>query len=76
MNTQIVLVMEGGLIPEVIANSDVEVLTIDHDIEGGDPECIREIPQGDLPPAKRYVRFEDVTVDAPRVARLLEAAEP
>jgi hypothetical protein len=52
MNTKIVLIVDGGLIREVIANGPVEVLTLDHDIEGGALECIRQIPQGDAPPAK------------------------
>ncbi len=74
MDTKIIVIMEGGLIHEVIADGPVEVLTLDHDIEGGDQEYIREIPQGGQPPAKCYVRLEDVTVDAPRVARLWKAA--
>ncbi len=73
--TGLVLIMEGGLIHEVIADSAVEVLTLDHDIEGSSQEQIRPIPQGDgLPPAECYVRFEDVTMDAQRVARLWAAA--
>lgn len=73
-STKIVIIMEGGLIHEVIANSPVEVLTLDHDTDGGGQENIRQIPQGDLPPAKCYVRFEAVALEAPRLARLWKAA--
>ena len=74
METKIVIVIEGGLVQEVIANAAVELLTLDHDIEGGAQEYIREIPQGDSPPIRCYVRFEHVTRDAPQVARLWKAA--
>jgi hypothetical protein len=74
METKIILIIEGGLIHEVIANGPVEVLTLDHDFEGGDQEHVREIPQGDWPPAKCYVRFEEVTLDTSRVATLWQAA--
>ncbi len=74
MNTKIILIVDGGLIREVIANGPVEVMTLDHNIEGGAQEFIRQIPQRDLPSVKCYVRFEEVTVDAPRVARLWNAA--
>ena len=74
MNTQVVIIMEGGLVHEVIANGSVEVLTIDHDTQGGSQEHIRQIPQGDSPATECYVRFEDVTVDRHRVTRLWKAA--
>ena len=74
METKIVIVMEGGLVQEVIANAAVELLTLDHDIEGGAQEHIRVIPQGDCPPAKCYVRFEDVSLERVRVAALWKAA--
>jgi hypothetical protein len=70
MNTKIVIVMESGLIQEVIASGALEVLSIDHDIEGGAQEYIRLIPQGDSAAALCYVRFEEVTLDPPRVAKL------
>ena len=74
MNTKTILIIESGLIHEVIANLPIEVLTIDHDVEGGDQESIREIPQGDTSPAKCYVRFEDVTLDPARLAKLWRIA--
>jgi hypothetical protein len=74
MNTKTILIIEGGLIHEVIANSPIEVLVIDRDIQGGDQESIREIPQGDASRAKCYVRFEDVTLDPPRLAKLWRIA--
>ena len=74
MNTKIILVIEGGLVQEIIANSHVEVLTIDHDVEGGDQESIREIPRSDMSAQKCYVRFEDVTLDPPRLAKLWRIA--
>ncbi|MGH7971426.1 MAG: hypothetical protein ACREIC_22125, partial [Limisphaerales bacterium] len=64
----------GGLVQEVIANGPVEVLSLDHDIEGGAQEHIRQIPQADSTAAECYVRFEDVTVDRRRVSRLWKAA--
>lgn len=76
MKSKIIIVMEGGLVQEVIANCPVEMLSLDHDIEGGAQENIREIPQGDSPPAECYLRFEDVTVDRRRVSRLWKAASP
>ena len=74
MNNKIVIIMDGGLIHEVIANGPVEVLTVDHDIEGAGREHIHLIPQGDCPPAWRYVRFEEVIPDASRVATLWKIA--
>lgn len=74
MNTQVVVIMEGGLIQEVIASGPVEVLTIDHDTEGSSREHIRDIPQGNSPPAECYVRCENVTVDRCRITRLWKAA--
>lgn len=76
MRTKLVVIMDGGLIQEVISNCPVEVLTLDHDTEGGSQEHIRQIPQGDLPATECYVRFEDVTLDRRRVTRLWDAASP
>jgi hypothetical protein len=74
MNTKIILIIEGGVIHEVIANGPVEVLTMDYDIQGGDRECIRNIPQGDGSSEKCYVRFEEVTLDPPKLAKLWKVA--
>jgi len=71
---KIVLIIEGGLIHEVIADSMIEVLTIDHDTEGGDQQCIREIPQDNASSQKCYIRFEEVLVDALRLAKLWRVA--
>ena len=70
MITKIILIMEGGVIHEVIANAPVEVLTIDHDIDGGAQESIREIPAADKSVEKCYVRFEEITLDPSRLAKL------
>jgi len=74
MNTKIVIVIEGGLVQEVIANGAVELITLDQDIEGGAQEHIRKIPQGNSRCEECYVRFEEVTVDPPKLAKLWKAA--
>ena len=40
---KVLIWMEGGLIQDVSANQAVEVLVIDEDTEGGDPENIKTI---------------------------------
>jgi len=74
MNTKIVIIIDGGLVQEVIANGAVELITLDQDIEGGAREHIRKIRLGPSPPTECYVRFEEVTVDPPRLAKLWKAA--
>ena len=44
--TKMALIIEGGLINEVIANGPVEILTIDHDIQGGDSGVYQRNPAG------------------------------
>ena len=70
MTTKIILSIEGGVIHEVISNAPVEVLTMDYDTQGGDQESLRGIPHGDTSSKKCYVRFEDIRMDPPRLAKL------
>jgi hypothetical protein len=69
---RVVIVMDGGLVQEVIADQPLEVTVIDYDAEGSDPEDLRKVPQGngdedDL----AAIREAECLVDASLIARLL-----
>jgi hypothetical protein len=53
---RIVIEMEGGLIQEITANVNMEVLVLDADTEGGDEDRIREIANWDGSKEEVYSR--------------------
>lgn len=57
---RIVLCMEGGLIHEVLADSECKILLIDHDTEGADPRSVMDVPQTSGGTVEAYVVPLDV----------------
>lgn len=45
--TRVLVVVEGGVIQNVMADGPVKVITIDYDTEGVDPIDLHDIPQTD-----------------------------
>jgi hypothetical protein len=74
---KIVVIMEGGLIQNVIGDRPMKIGIVDYDIEGCEPEQISEIPQG--PGNKTQAAYTSVFVaevlpdDAGELLRICES---
>ena len=71
---KIVIVMEGGIINDVLSTHDVDAVMIDYDTEGSEPDEIRKIPQGDGTTEKAYVRDLEPSTSILRTKELWDAA--
>jgi len=63
LTPRIVVTVEGGLIQNVMADQQVDLLVIDYDVEGCDPDDLNEVPQVGLDsfePA-RVLRYNNAT---------------
>ena len=76
------VVMEGGLVQSVVSNTalpDLNVLVIEYDTEGSNPESLVSVPQADGSSAMAWSSFYDIeaaTIDLAAVVRqLMEARE-
>ena len=50
MKPRVVITMEGGLIQDISTDTEMEILVLDFDIEGGDEDrikTVRQYPDGD-----------------------------
>ena len=80
MKTKIVITLEGGLIQEVLANEDVDVLILNYDTEEYDGGVVVPIPfmiPADTSPFKSIVfhpqcHFENITVDHDETERIIK----
>lgn len=80
---RIVIVMDGGLVQQVLADRPVEVLVVDYDVDGADLEDLTLMPQEPVASeAQTFVHaavalWGDHTQQAPdRVAQMFAAALP
>lgn len=71
MKTKIVIVLEGGLIQEVLANEDVDVLILNYDTEQNDGGVIVPIPIDNMT-FYPSCHFERITVDHMETERIIK----
>jgi hypothetical protein len=64
---RMVIVLDGGLVQNILANFDVEVISIDYDIDGADEEDLTPVPQGDGSVSDAYVSAHGVEFKTNRV---------
>ena len=75
------VVMNGGLVQSVVSNSDLpdlNVLVIDYDAEGTNPEDLVSVPQADGTSARAWFSFytiEAATIDLAAVVHQLTEAQ-
>lgn len=70
----VVIVVEGGLVQDILSTKYINAAVIDYDTEGSDREDIALIPRGkDEEPAEAYVAERSCDVMPDRVAELFEA---
>lgn len=69
---RIVIVMDGGLIQQILADTDVEIATIDYDVEGTEDERLTAIPQqgGGVEAAYCWTQDAPDEIDKERVDEL------
>lgn len=67
---RIAVIIEGGNVSQVLSDSDVEVLLVDYDTEGAEPDELTSVPQGDLPPDDAHVVSPQVDKDVSTVNML------
>ena len=44
---KIVIVVDGGVVQDVLSSEPVEVVLVDYDTDGADPADLTAVPQGD-----------------------------
>jgi hypothetical protein len=75
----IVITVEGGLVQEVSSDDPAElgkeVVVIDYDAEGADPEEVRRVPQGDGETEEATIGRHGVGVLFKPVAEYLKASQ-
>lgn len=49
---KVVIVLDGGLVQDILSTIAVDVAVVDYDVEGVDEDRLTEIPQGDDRPAE------------------------
>jgi len=75
------VVVEGGLVQSVVSNitiRDLDVLVIDYDTKGSNPEDLVSVPQADGSSAKAWSCFfaiEAATIDLSAVVHQLAEAQ-
>ena len=73
----IVITVEGGLVQGVSSDDPAEqgkeVVVIDYDAEGGDPEEVRQVPQGDGETSEATIDRQEVGVLYAPIAEFLKA---
>jgi len=69
---QVLIVMEGGLVQEVITSVDCDVVKIDYDTNGcdQDDEVIYNIPQGGGKTAKGFLSYFDSAINMEPINRV------
>lgn len=70
--TKIVIVMDGGLIQEIMSDRLCNVMIIDHDTDGADYSGIKDVPQMDGSTKECYVSLPEITYSTSRVNSLYE----
>ncbi|MNP09310.1 hypothetical protein D3C76_1014120 [compost metagenome] len=68
--SKIVIVLEGGLVQNIVAEEPVEVLVIDYDAEGADEDEITAVPQDNGGTADAVLSLREVEVNPTEVAEL------
>lgn len=69
-NPQIVIFMDGGIIQNVLVNSAVAVTVIDYDVEGGDPNDMKQIQDKEA-----YVFEPNIEENAEEIQRIFNDIE-
>jgi hypothetical protein len=54
---KIVLIMEGGIVQQVLSNEPVSVAVVDYDVEDVEPAMRTTIKLGDEPPEEAFVNM-------------------
>jgi len=68
---KIVIILDGGMVQEVIADGEVEVITVDYDTETLYPEDLGRDPNGEY----IYIDLPWVSVDAYKTDCFFDSAE-
>lgn len=73
---QIVIVIEGGLVDQVLSTEPVEYVVIDYDTEGAMEQDLTNIPQAGGGSAPAYARIEESgVVSEERMKELQDAVK-
>jgi uncharacterized protein YegL len=57
---RIAIIMEGGLIQDILAVEDVDITIVDYDTEGAEEEDLTEIPQNDGTSVEAFIGYPNV----------------
>jgi hypothetical protein len=74
-STEVVIICDGGLIQDVLSNTDVKITVIDYDLESYDENCLTDIPQSDGSKEKAYVYLTQAELNPERVSQLVAASK-
>lgn len=57
---RIAIIMEGGLIQDILADEEVDITIIDYDTEGTEEEDLTEVPQNDGTSVEVFIGYPNV----------------
>jgi hypothetical protein len=71
---RIAIIMEGGIIHDILADEEVDITIVDYDIEGTEEEDIAKIPQIDGAAVEAYIGYPgvDISYEAVKFLDMLE----
>jgi hypothetical protein len=71
---RIAIIMEGGLIHNILADEEVGIMIVDYDIEGAEEEDLTEVPQNDGTSVEAFIGYPiaDFSDEARRFLNMLD----
>ena len=71
---RIAIIMEGGIIHDILADEEVDITIVDYDIEGAEDEELMKVPQNDGRPVEAFIGYpiEDLSDEARKFLDMLD----
>jgi hypothetical protein len=71
---RIAIIMDGGLIHNILADEEVEITIVDYDVEGAEEEDLTEVPQNDGTSVEAFIGYPiaDFSDEARRFLNMLD----
>ena len=57
---RIAIIMEGGLIQDILADEEVDITIVDYDTEDAEEEDLTEVPQNDGTSVEAFIGYPNV----------------
>jgi hypothetical protein len=61
---RIAIIMEGGIIHDILADEEVDITVVDYDTEDADEEDLTEVPQNNGKSVEAFIGYPNVDLSA------------